>query len=205
VETILLRLLSGAGGVGAAGMTARATLDTSVSQLEIVRPMLDTPRSELAEIVDRLGVAPVTDPTNDDPRFRRNALRRDIIPLLREHFPGFESALSRSVAIAARDAAAIDLLAWREFDLIASTSDIATRVDRRRLRELPEAISTRVIRLAAARLMPDNRRELTFERVERVRNSVDGRSGARIELPYGVIVTVEREHLVFERRDPAGD
>jgi hypothetical protein len=53
--------------------------------------------------------------------------------------------------------------------------------------------------------MPPNQREFTFERVESVRLAASGRSGATIELPYGVVATVERESIHFTRRNSERD
>jgi hypothetical protein len=48
---------------------------------------------------------------------------------------------------------------------------------------------------------------LTFERVEALRLAASGRGGARIELPGGVVVTVERQRLVLHGglRNAKGD
>ena len=73
-ETVLLNLLRGAGSPGLAGMPARR--DT------IVRPLLGLRRADTAEICARLGLVPVHDAMNDDTRYRRVLLRRELIPAL---------------------------------------------------------------------------------------------------------------------------
>lgn len=201
VETILMRLLGGAGGLALAGMAPRSSMETLFGSIEINRPLLDVGRAQLADVLQRTGVTPCEDPSNLDRRYRRNALRHDIIPLLSKTFPGFESAMLRSASLASRDAAALDEIAE---DVITSGSrclDHQTVVDRELLRRGHPAIATRVIRWAAGRLMPDNQRELSFERVESVRLALSGRTGAVIELPYGVVARVDRTEIVFERRN----
>jgi len=72
-ETVLLNLLRGAGpdGLAALGPSPR-------------RPILGLRRSETTELCAALGIVPVRDPSNDDPRFRRNRIRHEVLPLLCE-------------------------------------------------------------------------------------------------------------------------
>jgi tRNA(Ile)-lysidine synthase len=72
-ETILLNLMRGAGLEGLAGMRRDGR-----------RPLLDLRRRETREICELTGLVPVEDPTNLDPRFRRNRVRHELLPLLNE-------------------------------------------------------------------------------------------------------------------------
>jgi tRNA(Ile)-lysidine synthase len=71
-ETVLLNLLRGAALDGLAGMDPAR------------RPLRRLRRRETATLCAALGLAPVADPTNDDPAFRRNRVRADLVPLLDE-------------------------------------------------------------------------------------------------------------------------
>lgn len=70
-ETVLLHLLRGAGPAGAVGI-ARSPR----------RPLLDLRRADTEAICASLGLQPVRDPSNADPRFRRNRVRHELLPLL---------------------------------------------------------------------------------------------------------------------------
>jgi len=208
IETILMRLLGGAGGLGAAGMLAHSSMATRAGVIAIHRPLLGVCRDELVQVLQQLahhlqeaGVSPLIDPSNADRRFRRNALRHDIIPQLSRTFPGYEPALIRSVRLAARDADALDAIANDIATRHTTITDDITSIEREFIRSSHPALSSRLIRWAASRLMPANQRELSFERIESVRVAASGRIGAKIELPYGVVVRVERAEIVFERRN----
>lgn len=73
-ETLLMRLLRGAGASGLAGV--RPT--TRIAGLDVARPLLRWRRSELAEIVAAAELVPVEDPSNVDDRYDRARLRRRI-------------------------------------------------------------------------------------------------------------------------------
>ncbi len=70
-ETMILNLLRGAGPAGMAGIR-RGTQ----------RPLIDLRRSDTEALCAALGLDPVQDPSNQDPAFRRNRVRHEILPLL---------------------------------------------------------------------------------------------------------------------------
>jgi tRNA(Ile)-lysidine synthase len=70
-ETVLLHLLRGAGPTGMVGI-ARGPR----------RPLLDLRRRETEALCAAIGLDPVDDPSNRDPRFRRNRVRHELLPLL---------------------------------------------------------------------------------------------------------------------------
>jgi tRNA(Ile)-lysidine synthase len=200
VETVLMRLLSGAAPLGAAGMRGDVTLPTEYGALRVLRPLLEVSRADLDVVLSEHNIVPRHDPSNDDSRYRRNAMRNDVLPTLRAAYPGFDAALLRSVALAARDAALADTLAQQQLPVVTACGVDDTRtINRAWLRVADPALATRVLRLALRPLLSaDAWRELTFERIEAVRRAADGRCGARIELPGGVVAVVAREQVALQ-------
>jgi len=72
-ETLLINLLRGAGLAGLAAMRPGG-----------VHPILELRRSETHQLCDDLGLEVVTDPSNQDPRFVRNRVRNELLPLMTE-------------------------------------------------------------------------------------------------------------------------
>lgn len=97
-ETVLLQLLRGAGLPGLAAMPAQRRLRSGAW---LVRPFLDLPRPVLHEYALAHELAWVEDESNTDERYRRNALRLHLMPVLDRHFAGYRTTLGR----AARNAA----------------------------------------------------------------------------------------------------
>ncbi|MDE2148873.1 MAG: tRNA lysidine(34) synthetase TilS [Gammaproteobacteria bacterium] len=90
-ETVLLRLLRGAGPDGLAGIG-------SVSEFApgwLWRPLLDCSREELRVYAESHRLRWIEDPHNGDLRYTRVWLRRRIMPLLAERFPCVDAALAR--------------------------------------------------------------------------------------------------------------
>lgn len=94
-ETVLLNLMRGASIDGLSGM-----------RWSYNKPLLAIRRAETHELCRSLGITTINDPSNDDPRFTRNRVRNELIPLMND--------------IARRDVTA---LVARETRLIADDED----------------------------------------------------------------------------------
>ena len=100
VETVLLKLLRGAGPEGLGGMRERRPLGAG----ELWRPLLALPRSVLRDYLQAHALICLDDPANADLRLGRNQLRREILPRLTTHWPHATDAITHSAALC-RDAA----------------------------------------------------------------------------------------------------
>lgn len=118
-ETLLFRLLRGAGVRGLAGMPASRALGEGV----LLRPLLRVSRAELEACARELGVAWVEDPSNDDTDFSRNYLRRRIMPALTQRWPRAVESITRSAEHLAEGEALLGELA--QLDLQAARTDSA--------------------------------------------------------------------------------
>lgn len=107
-ETVLLNLLRGAGIAGAAGMLPERSQARGPI---IIRPLLDVPRSVLEDYAAEHALRWIEDESNDDLHYRRNFLRRDVLPRLEEKFPGAQKSLARAAGHFAEGAALLDDLA----------------------------------------------------------------------------------------------
>jgi tRNA(Ile)-lysidine synthase len=82
-ETVLLKLLRGAGPEGLGGMRPTRRLGNGL----LWRPLLDTPRDVLRRYVEQHELPCIDDPSNNDARLSRNYLRHEILPRLSQHWP----------------------------------------------------------------------------------------------------------------------
>ena len=111
-ETLLLQLLRGAGPKGLAAMAEmQSRPGWRAAQL---RPLLNVARADLLRAAQAQGLAWVDDESNLDTRYRRNALRQQVMPLLARHFPGTGRTLARAAALQADAAGLLDDLARQD-------------------------------------------------------------------------------------------
>ncbi|MDQ3349533.1 MAG: tRNA lysidine(34) synthetase TilS [Acidobacteriota bacterium] len=179
-ETFLLRLLRGSGARGLAGILPRAG--------RIVRPLLETPRSELRTYAARRGLAFREDATNQDLRIPRNRVRHELLPYLeREFSSGIAAVLAREAASAREDEDYIGLDATdlsRSIVLRNEGEDgtAETHVDAAALASLPQAIAARVARTALQAQAPGV--FIGFDHIDGLLQFArHGRAGAALSLP----------------------
>jgi tRNA(Ile)-lysidine synthase len=92
-------LMRGAGLPGLSGMAAFQENHGLLGRdICLGRPLLELSRAELEDYAHRHSLRYVTDESNQDSSYRRNALRNLVFPLLEEHFPGFRSCVARSAS-----------------------------------------------------------------------------------------------------------
>ena len=91
-ETILLKLLRGAGPEGLGGMRAARACGAGT----LWRPLLDVPRAALSAYAAAHALTWIDDPSNADPALRRNFLRAEILPRLATQWPDAPAALAHS-------------------------------------------------------------------------------------------------------------
>lgn len=96
-ETILLRLLRGAGPQGLSGIPAQRPLGKGL----VCRPLLEYAKRELEDWARERRLRWVTDPSNSDSRFDRNYLRQQVMPLLAARWPGYRQTFTRAAALQA--------------------------------------------------------------------------------------------------------
>ena len=103
-ETVLLRLVRGA---GLAGLSAMAGI-RAFGPGRLARPLLAVPKAALVAYATEQALTFVHDPSNDDTRYARNYVRHVLVPVITARWPRALEAINR----AARHArAAEDLLA----------------------------------------------------------------------------------------------
>ena len=107
VETVLLNLLRGAGPRGLAGIPETRRLGEGT----VARPVRGVPRATLHVYARETGLPLVRDPANEDPRFARVVLRRDVMPVIEARWPGARAALARAAALGRESAGLLDALA----------------------------------------------------------------------------------------------
>jgi tRNA(Ile)-lysidine synthase len=97
VETVILRLLRGAGPTGLAGIPAVRRFAAGW----LMRPLLERTRAEIQDYCRAHGLDWIEDPTNRSLSADRNFLRLQILPRLRSRWPGLAHGVRRSARLSA--------------------------------------------------------------------------------------------------------
>jgi tRNA(Ile)-lysidine synthase len=110
-ETVLLQLLRGSGVAGLSGMPLHRTSVNQGDPISLWRPLLNQSRADLEAYAKECKLKWVEDPSNQNTRYRRNAIRKDIIPRLEKIQPGAIANLARSATVLAQSQVLLDRLA----------------------------------------------------------------------------------------------
>ncbi|MCP1420768.1 tRNA(Ile)-lysidine synthase [Pseudomonas laurylsulfativorans] len=118
-ETLLFRLLRGAGVRGLSGMPRQRPLGKGY----LLRPLLDATRAELEAYASEQGLSWVEDPSNEDRQYSRNYLRHQVFPGLTSRWPQAVATMARSAAHLSEAQALLDDLADIDLSLASTLSD----------------------------------------------------------------------------------
>lgn len=192
-ETVLLRLIRGAGSRGLSAMHPRNGV--------VIRPLLDCSRADVRSFLETRAIAFVHDASNDDVGIPRNRVRAELLPLLVQRFnPRMVDVLAAEAALARADHQFLDPMAeqWCASHLVQAQSGTWTS-DADVLAALPPAVAWRVLHKAMSRAA--HGRLIGFDDVERAW-AVVAEGGAAFDAPGHRVERVGR-YVVLSSR-PAG-
>src|SRR5687768_2281841 len=185
-ETVLMRLMRGSAGAGLGGMESLRPLGKN-SSIKLARPLLWARRSETEAYCRLRKIDFLSDEMNDDQRFSRVKVRKQLLPLMQSFNNRIVEALSRTASQLREDGAVL----FNDSDALlrqASISDAQSEtkspaLDVKVLANAPPALRRRALRqwLSEAR---GGTRRLEMVHLSAVENLLKGNAGGRmVELP----------------------
>ncbi|WCM52491.1 tRNA lysidine(34) synthetase TilS [Pseudomonas sp. WJP1] len=118
-ETLLFRLLRGAGVRGLSGMPRQRPLGKG----HLLRPLLEATRAELETYASEHKLSWIEDPSNQDRQFSRNYLRHQVLPTLTLRWPQAVATMARSAAHLSEAQTLLDDLAQIDLSQANTPSD----------------------------------------------------------------------------------
>ena len=188
-ETVLLKLMRGAGPGGLGGVYPRKGA--------VVRPLIDVSREELRGWLASLGQAWIEDETNADVSNPRNRVRHRVLPELDAAYGGStRGAIARSAELARDDAQWLDAQAAGRYAALVTAGQDCVQLDVAALAAEPAALQRRV--LWQAMRAHSGGREIGLDHVELALDVLRGHSraadvpGSRWELRGRNLVLLDR-------------
>ena len=140
-ETVLMRLIQGAGVNGLSGMQPWRVQTQGVQRNILWRPWLTIRRANISAYAKRLELPYIDDPTNDSGDNVRSGLRRDIMPILATYNPNVIDNIARSAQLLSDAQETVSAQAMQDMqqiehtDLQLSSAQRVLNIDA--LKELP--------------------------------------------------------------------
>ncbi len=183
-ESVLMHVFRGSGIDGLCGIKEDDGM--------LIRPLLDTDRTEIEKYVVSRGVKYRDDESNFDDCYTRNYLRNTVMPMIRKAYPNLDGALG-----------ALARQAGYARSYIGANSPRPTLEDGEAVLDVsvldqPEAIASYSIFKALEAI--DARVDCEGVHIEAVKSLKDKKTGARVCLPHNVEVERNRDKLYFYRK-----
>ena len=203
-ETVLLKIVRGAGSRGLAGIYPQLSVSSFQPrhpEASIIRPLLETRRRDLEAYLATLGQSWREDKSNRDLRHLRNRVRHGILPRLERYLnPGVREALAETAEIARAEEEYWEREVARSLPLVwkaSQTQDDAPSggvLNFSASNDLPLALQRRLVRAASESLGL----RLDFHHVEEILALGCRGSAKSTTLPDGWVVSRKTDELRFE-------
>jgi len=191
IETMLLRALK---GTGLRGLSA-----IPIKRDAIIRPFLNTYRTDITEYADQHAISFVKDSSNDKIAYERNFLRKEILPIMEKLNPLFKEKLFFLL----RDLTYIDHLFEEKSKLFLKKhqrnkkGDISLDIES--LNKIDDETQFRVISDVIASLEPTF--TLLREHVRQIRNILSAKGPNLVAtLPHGIRIKKIYDRLLFTNK-----
>ncbi len=155
-ETVLLRLVRGTGLDGLAGIPVQRGLNSKIS---VIRPLLRIARQDIRTYLTVGGIGWVDDPSNENRKFSRVRVRKELLPLMND----MQSGVKERLAALADDASHVSDFMEKEYfgrqDIMENLRlSNGVRVDYQVFSDIPEGLWPEIIRLVLKRVRGNLRR-----------------------------------------------
>lgn len=187
-ETVLLNLARGAGLRGLSGIPQ--------VRGRIVRPLIQHRRHDVLHYLEHLGQPYRTDPTNLTPKYARNRVRLEVMPVLEELYPGAGGNIAHGASLLRED---LDVLEGLVAGIVHRRGEeVVVGLDE--LAKMPPALQRHAVRRAYATLAADEA-PLDSATVEDLLKLARKREGTRVtHLPGRILAAIRSgEELALYR------
>ena len=213
VETVLMHILRGTGISGLRGLAPCSTLPYSQAKLSrygsirtepqgellAIRPLLDITGEEALNYCRIHKLLPRTDSSNLLLSFKRNRLRLELLPLLKEYNPCVKNSILQLAEIAQADMAFIEDQAVQAWKRVGRWTGGMILLDKRQTIALPVSLQRQVVRLAMSKIQGDLR-DIGLNNIEAVRNLLEKNVGKELHLPNNIFCYSEYNEIVISQK-----
>jgi len=200
-ETVLMRILRGTGLLGLRGILPKRELEGRV----FIRPLLKTRRKEIESFLKNHCLKFCTDTSNVNPKFFRNKIRRQLLPILEKTYnPNIKEILAHLADSISADYDYLEKkarIAGRKLTERKPEEALTLRLKLRSFQKLDISLQRILIRQSIEKLK-GNTRQFSFVHIQEIENLLLHKTaGAIVHLPAGIHAVKTKKHLLLTRRN----
>lgn len=193
-ETLLYNLTRGSGADGLQSLTWQRYL---TQKIQLIRPLLEITRPETAQFCADFQLPIWSDSTNEELKYKRNRIRLELIPYLKQNFnPQVEKALAQTAELLQAEVEFLENTA-QEIRQKATLNSPIPQINRSVLNSTPLAIQRRVMR----QFLQENLGFApSFEQIEKITALIKAPNRSCTDpFPGGAIAQVENDWIYLRR------
>ncbi len=196
VELVLMNIIRGTGTRGLRGIPP-------IRSGHIIRPLIQTPKMDILDYLNRIGQDFVMDTSNTDPAFLRNRVRHRLIPMLEKEFnPDIKTGLNRLSQILSME----DDFMTEQTDLAFKT--VVTKAEGSKITlsisnliNLHPAVANRILRRSICQIK-QNLRQISHTHIQGILCLMQSAgSGKSLDLPGQIRVYKTKDRLCIKKED----
>lgn len=195
-ETVLLRIIKGAGEAGLSGIPPTRNLSSGV---KIIRPLINVERKDIDRYLKVRNITPRIDSSNVNTDFLRNKIRHELIPYLQKYNPKIKDTLLRTSQISREASEHIKQNARQVLGQISTNFSGSVKININKLLAYPRILHNRVLMEAYRELKGDIKHlnSSHFEEIEKMLNSK--KANLVVKLSSGIEVVKEYSNLLIRK------
>lgn len=197
-ETIIYRIARGTGSRGLCGIFEHKNLNG----MEIFRPLLAFSRKEIENYCKTENLCPNNDSSNENTKYKRNFIRKKIIPLLKELNPEAENALAALSAAAVSEQNIIN----EYLEKIKKEINFSGKIDAEKYFSLSDDVKKRIL----LDLLVEMGLDYDSERISGIfgflEENSSSKSGKTLSLAQDLWIFVSKKEIyTFSKREKCAD
>ena len=192
-ETVLQRIIRGSGIDGLSAM--------SFMKDDLIRPMLNVPRSEIEKYLLHNNFEFCIDITNSQAIYGRNKIRLNLIPYLEENFnPNIQNSLYRMSETMERDKKIIEKYVDLKFrEVLIEKDKNKVVLDLQKLKDMDDGESGRIVRRSIEQLK-GNTVNVEMKHIDYAIDFIKtGRTGKKINLSEGFTIEISYDNFIVNK------
>jgi len=193
-ETVIDHFLRGSGSLGMQGMQK--------TRGAYIRPLLELTREDLEQYAKENKLTFRQDSSNKDLKFRRNRIRRELIPYLKEHFnPNLVKTLNRTARIFSETESVLETVsdeAYKSLVSLQKKNEIIVEIDG--FLSYFRAVQKYVI-FRACQALEINRNDLNFDKLDKLLSVIaEKKVGKRIDINRDFQLAIDHDGIIIKRK-----
>ena len=198
-ETILMHIIRGSGMRGLTGMRYK-TFTSFDSEIPLIRPMLDIPRSEIEKYCAKHHLNPVYDHSNKDTKYFRNKIRHYLIPELEKINPQIIQHLNNLAEILKEELKILDKIFLDKYGShLVEKKEKALIFNKNTFKQEDTASQRGILRIALKKLN-DNPGDIDFYLVEKIREVLQTEKlKSQLRLKSNLHLSIQNSHFILSK------